>query len=295
MKKHFNQRIHITTILILLTVTTSCNSIGQARQFDKTRAYKDVEYQVSLGPRIPGSQAHEQEVSWIGEQLNEAGWDSSVQTVLNMAPSPIQNIVAKRGDKGPWIILGAHYDSRLVSDHDPDPSKRTTPVPGANDGASGVAVLLELARTLPKDLPVRLWLVFFDVEDNGNIPGWDWILGSRAFVNELSGKPDAAVIIDMIGGANLNIPIERNSNPQIVSEIWKTAQDLGYSQYFIPQPGHSIIDDHTPFLNAGIPAVDIIDIDYPYYHSTQDTPDKVSSDSLGIVGKTMYAWLTEKK
>jgi Zn-dependent M28 family amino/carboxypeptidase len=285
--------LSLLTFIILLSIT-SCTAAGQGKEFDGNQALKDVEYQVSLGPRIPGSKAHDQVVSWIGNQLKEAGWESEVQTTTNLTSSPIQNIVAKRGNQGPWIILGAHYDSRLVADHDPDTSKRNIPVPGANDGASGVAVLLELARSLPKNLPVRLWLVFFDAEDNGNLPGWDWILGSRAFVNELPGKPDAAVILDMIGDANLNIPIERNSDAQIVSEIWKKAQALGYSQYFIPKFGYAMIDDHTPFLNAGIPAADIIDFDYPYYHTTQDTPDKVSAESLGIVGKTIYAWLTEK-
>ncbi len=168
-------------------------------------------------------------------------------------------------------------------------------MPGANDGASGVAVLLELARTLPDDLPVQLWLVFFDAEDNGDIQGWDWIMGSSAFVASLEAKPDAAIIIDMIGDANLNLPIEQNSTPELVQQIWQTAKDLGYESVFLNQPGYSMLDDHTPFLQAGIPAVDIIDFDYPYWHTTQDTPDKVSAQSLEIIGNTLTQWLKTQR
>ena len=263
------------------------------RIFSGVRAYEDVKYQSSLGPRTPGSQAHSQTVEWIVNELKSANWSADIQEIAG--GQPIKNIVAKRGESGPWIVLGAHYDSRLLADQDPDPNNRTQPVVGANDGASGVAVLLELARTLPDDLPARIWLVFFDAEDNGNIQGWDWIMGSRAFVASLQEKPNAAIIIDMIGDANLNLPIEQNSNPALVQEIWQTAKDLGYENVFLNQPGYSMIDDHTPFLEAGIPAVDIIDFDYPYWHTSQDTADKVSAQSLEIIGKTLTQWLNNKR
>ncbi|MEA3349107.1 MAG: M20/M25/M40 family metallo-hydrolase, partial [Chloroflexota bacterium] len=231
---------------------------------------------------------------WLQVELNKAGWDTSVQTANQMG-HPIQNVVAQRGRGNPWIIFGAHYDTRIYADQDPDPQKRSQPVPGANDGASGVAVLLELARTIPEDFPGEIWLVFFDAEDNGQIQGWDWILGSRAFVEQLDGQPEAVpdgvVIVDMIGDADLNIKMERSSNLEITATIWKQAAKLGYSQQFMPVPGPHILDDHTPFLQAGIPAVDIIDFDYPYWHTTADTLDKVSADSLQIVGHTLLAWL----
>ena len=246
-----------------------------------------------LGPRLPDSPAHDQVIAWVLGEIANAGWEGEVQDIPG--DKPIKNIIAKRGKAGPWIILGAHYDSRLMADQDPDPQLRTQPVPGANDGASGVAVLLELARTLPADLPVQLWLVFFDAEDNGDIQGWDWIMGSSAFVASLEAKPDAAIIIDMIGDANLNLPIEQNSTPELVQQIWQTAKDLGYESVFLNQPGYSMLDDHTPFLQAGIPAVDIIDFDYPYWHTTQDTPDKVSAQSLEIIGNTLTQWLKTQR
>jgi glutaminyl-peptide cyclotransferase len=157
-----------------------------------------------------------------------------------------------------------------------------------------VSVLLELARSLPADT-VPTWLVFFDTEDQGKFEGWDWILGSRAFVNEMKVTPHAVVIVDMIGDADLNIHFERNSNIEIRQEIWDTAAQLGYSDVFSQTEKFSMLDDHTPFLEAGIPAVDLIDFDYPYWHTTQDTPDKVSAESLDAVGETLWHWIVDQK
>jgi hypothetical protein len=270
----------------------------KAAEFDGQRALQSVQFQTGLGPRTPGSQGHARTIAWLQEELESAGWQPEIQQAELMG-HPIYNVVARRpgAQKSgqPWVILGAHYDTRLVADQDPDPEKRSLPVPGGNDGASGVAVLLELARVIPHDLPKEIWLVFFDAEDNGDIPGWDWILGSTAFVQQLEGQPDAAVIVDMIGDADLNIYIERNSEEELVAEIWAQADELGYSEQFISQPKFSMLDDHTPFLRAGIPAVDLIDFDYPYWHTTADTADKVSAESLQAVGDTLLTWLEESE
>lgn len=260
--------------------------------FDGSRAYLDVQTQVDMGPRTPGSAGHAQVREWMREELEKAGWLVEVHESERLG-NPIFNIIAKRNDEPPQIILAAHYDTRFFADNDPDESKRTQPVPGANDGASGVAVLLELARTLPDDIPPT-WLVFFDTEDNGRIEGWDWILGSRAFVEEIPVTPQAVVIVDMIGDADLNLYYEMNSNEAIRAEIWGTAAELGYGNVFIQTEKHSMLDDHTPFLEKGIPAVDIIDFDYPYWHTTEDTADKVSAESLGAVGDTLWHWLVEQ-
>jgi len=265
---------------------------AQPEGFDGQRALTDVETQVGFGPRTPGSAGHAQVQEWMQAELTEAGWDTRIQSA-EMLGNPVENIIASRGDEQPQIILGAHYDTRLVADNDPDPARQREPVPGANDGASGVAVLLELARVLPKDsLPV--WLVFFDAEDNGRIEGWDWILGSRAFVDQLEFQPEAVVIVDMIGDADLNIYMERNSNRELVLEIWGVAAELGFENFFIREIKWSMLDDHTPFLEAGIPAVDIIDFDYPYWHTTGDTIDKVSAESLEAVGATLLEWIERR-
>ena len=260
--------------------------------FSGLRAYADVQTQVAFGPRIPGSEGHAQVREWMREELESAGWEVEVQESEALG-NPVINIIAKRSDENPQIILGAHYDTRIFADNDPDFANHTQPVPGANDGASGVAVLLELARTLPKDT-VNVWLVFFDAEDNGRIEGWDWILGSREFVKNNLFQPRAVVIVDMIGDADLNIYKEQNSTPALTDEIWEVAKSLGYGDKFIPEYKFSMLDDHTPFLEAGIPAVDIIDFEYPYWHTIEDTPDKVSAESLEAVGKTLWTWVTQQ-
>jgi Zn-dependent M28 family amino/carboxypeptidase len=283
--------ITTTTLILLIAITILAVKITPApTRFNGEQAYEHVAYQVSLGPRIAGSNAHEKTISWIEQQLQASGWEATIASADFMGHS-IKNVVGRRGEGSPWIILGAHYDTRMFADRDADPALRSLPVPGANDGASGVAILLELARVLPRKLSGEIWLVFFDAEDNGDIPGWDWILGSRAFVENLGGKPDAVVIIDMVGDADLNLYRERNSTPWLVDEIWNTAASLGYSSIFINQPKYAVIDDHTPFLEAGIPAVDIIDFDYPYWHTIADTPDKVSATSLQIIGEVLLEWL----
>ncbi|MDP1716293.1 MAG: M28 family peptidase [Anaerolineales bacterium] len=290
--------IYLTFIAILLTLVIGWYLASflyfetNSASFDSSRAYADVQTQVAFGARTPGSQGHAQIRKWMRAELESAGWVVEVQQTERMG-HPIYNIIAKRNDDAPQIILGAHYDTRFYADNDPDLTKRSDPVPGANDGASGVAVLLELARTLPADtLPV--WLVFFDTEDNGRIPGWDWILGSRAFAEEISVKPRAVVVVDMIGDSDLNIYLEKNSDAAIRAQIWSTAEKLGYGEQFINEEKYSMLDDHIPFLEAGLPAVDIIDFDYKFWHTTQDTPDKVSAESLGVVGDTLWNWIVEQ-
>lgn len=261
--------------------------------FDGAHALADVKTQVDMGPRIVGSAGHAQIVTWLQSELESAGWQVTIQRTTLME-RPIENVIATRSAGPAAIIVGAHYDTRMYASRDPDPAKRTQPVPGADDGASGVAVLLELARTLPKDT-VPVSLVFFDAEDNGDIPGWDWILGSRAYVASLSDKPQAMILVDMVGSDPLSLPLESNSTPALRSSIWAAAAKLGYGNVFVQHTKYSVEDDHTPFLEAGIPAVDIIDLDYPYWHTTADTPEHVSAKSLQIVGDVLWTWLTQQK
>lgn len=296
--------VFLLILLLLVATFTACSTADpfvvsltseppSADRFDGERAYNDIAVQLNFGPRTLGSEGHAQTVKWLQRELEDANWDVAVQRVP-YNDYTIQNIVAKRGQGSPWIILGAHYDTRFYADNDPNPENHEQPVPGANDGASGVAVLLEIARVIPDEIPGEVWLVFFDAEDNGRIPGWDWILGSRAFVDQLEGKPDAVIIPDMIGDADLNIFIEQNSDPVLSQEIWGVAEKLGYAEQFIARPKYRMLDDHTPFLQAGIPAVDLIDFDYPYWHTVDDTLDKVAAQSLQTVGDVLFEWLLTK-
>lgn len=261
--------------------------------FDGQEAFNHVAYQVSLGPRYPGSEGHTKVQEWIIESLKQYGWIVEIQAAEIQGKS-IKNIVAYRQSPvdldQEWVILGAHYDTRFVSEFDPNPSNQSEPGLGANDGGSGVAVLLELARVLPILPDTEVWLVFFDAEDNGRVPGWNWVMGSTVFADNLDARPDKVVVVDLIGDADQKIYIEKSSDPELVQDIWQTAADLNIGT-FIPEPKHRILDDHTPFLMKEIPAVDIIDFDYPYRHTTQDTLDKISVQSLQNVGDVLLTWL----
>jgi glutaminyl-peptide cyclotransferase len=281
--------ISLVTLLATLLIRESRNL---NREFDGNKALQHVEYQVNLGPRTLGSEAHNKVQAYILQKLEDYGWEAYKEITNINSDIEINNIIGKRGDSGLWIIIGAHFDSRFYADRDPDPNKHLTPVPGANDGASGVGVLLELANVLPKNLDKQIWLVFFDAEDNGNIPGYDWIMGSQVFASKLTAYPDAVVVIDMIGDKDLNIYQEMNSDSRLTDEIWSVASELEFHQ-FIPTLKYRILDDHIPFVNLGIPAVNIIDFDYPFWHTTEDTFDKVSAESLYAVGKTLLTWINK--
>lgn len=259
-------------------------------EFSGKRAFRDLKSQVAFGPRHPGTTGHEQVRTWMIQELEAAGWTVEVQHGQQEGQR-VYNLIATREQGDRYLLLGAHYDTREFADQDPDLDQREEPVPGANDGASGVAVLLELARVLPsgQDPPVRL--VFFDAEDNGRIEGRDWALGSRYYAEHMEQPPEAVVILDMIGDRDLNIFLEKTSTDWLRDQIWRSAAELGYEEYFIPREKYSILDDHTPFLEAEVPAVDVIDFDYPAWHTTGDTLEQVSGESLQVVGETILRWL----
>ncbi len=276
-------------VALFAAACTRAEHQGQVPAFDGHQALEHVQHQLSCGPRIPGSPCHQSVGDWIAATLTDAGWHVDQQRFLT-AHGEMRNLIAKAGDASqPPILLGTHYDTRPIADRDPHSSR--DPVPGANDGASGVAVLLELARVLDPDrLEAPLWLGFFDGEDGGGAAGGEWIVGSRHFVQHLDLHPTAVIIVDMVGDADLQLYFEHNSDLNLASSIWATANQLGF-EAFVPFPRHALLDDHTPFLELGIPSVLIIDFDYPYWHTTQDTLDKVSADSLAQVGRTLETWL----
>ena len=200
------------------------------------------------------------------------------------------------------VLIGAHWDTRPLADQDEDSRNYKTPILGANDGASGVAVLLELADVLNDNRPnIGINLVFFDAEDVGiNGQPYTFAMGSEYFSKNLPiEKPNSAIIVDMVGDKYLKIPIERFSyqvNPEMVKEIWSLANDLGLSA-FEYRVGYEIYDDHVPLWeNAQIPAIDIIDFDYPnlfynYWHTQNDIPENCSPQSLYQVGTLLLNYI----
>ena len=261
-------------------------------RFDGARAYEHVKALMAFGPRVPGSEASARARAYMRDVLLRQGWQV-VQEAHTYKGVSVVNLVARKG-RGPITIIGAHYDSRRFADRDPDPQKRKEPVPGANDGASGTAVLLELARVLKWDESSgAIWLYFFDAEDQGNIDGWPWSVGATFAAQQVPRAVTAVVIVDMVGDKEQQFYLERNSDPKLLAEIWHVAARLGLENVFIPKEKYTIIDDHIPFINVGIPAVDIIDFDYPYWHTTADTADKVSPRSLERIGWVVQTWVEE--
>lgn len=258
--------------------------------FDGDQALADVEAQVELGPRPAGSEASSREVDWIADQLEEAGVEDIV------VQQPHRNVVATiPGSGAGFVVVGAHHDTAPVS----------TGFVGANDGASGVAVLLGLARSLPAEIDgSTVQLVFFDAEEarRGRSFESDGTRGSRQYVdqarNGAQGSPpldqiEAMVLFDMVGDCELAIPREGSSDAALYDEFARAAAELGAGS---PAPFEgrtgAISDDHDPFLDEGIAAVDLIDFTYggdvspgPYWHTADDTLDKVCAESLDRVGE----------
>lgn len=276
----------------ILTVTpiapTAIATLQAPAVFSGDLAYRHVLSQMSFGPRPSGSAANRATADYIIAQLQAAGWSAETQTFVYRGVEA-RNIIGRRGGEGEPIIIGAHFDTRPAADQDKE--RPAEPVPGANDGASGVAVLLELARVLDVSKVGRpVWLAFFDAEDRGRLEGWDWSVGAGYMASHLNVTARAAVVIDMIGDADQQIYMEAGSDAELSRQIWEQAAALGYTT-FIPSVKWNMVDDHVAFRERGIPAVLLIDFDYPYWHTTQDTTDKVSADSLERVGRTLQGWL----
>lgn len=263
--------------------------VGEPVLFDGERALARVAAQLDLGDRSPGTAGHGAVQQWIVDELDAAGWPAKAQT-FTYRDQTLTNLVATGSSSAQaYIVVGAHYDTRPIADESPLPNPG--PVPGADDGASGVAVLLGLADVLPSDgLGCRLDLAFFDGEDSGRLGGWDWIVGSTYLAAHLEQQPDAVVVVDMVGDKELQLYFEQNSDAGLRQEIWRVGESLGYPA-FMDQVKYSMLDDHSAFLAQGIPAVDVIDFDYPFWHTPEDTLDKVSSASLEAVGRTLQTWL----
>jgi len=269
-------------------IVATSPELTRTLSFDGDMAYAFALDQCAMGPRPSGSPQNVMLGDYITERLKEYGWDIVEQEFVYDA-LPIRNIVGKKGS-GPVVILGAHYDTRPIADK--DPVDTTQPIIGANDGASGVAVLLEIARVLTvPDGGLQIWLAFFDAEDRGSIDGWPFSVGAEYMAANLQERPIYMVLVDMVGDSQQVIYWETHSDPALLTELWDIAKELGYDDHFVPQFRWGLTDDHLPFLKRGIPAVDIIDFDYPYWHTTQDTCDKIAADSMERVGRLIQEWL----
>jgi Zn-dependent M28 family amino/carboxypeptidase len=261
---------------------------------DGARPYERVAFQLRAGPRVPGTAGHDTVQAWIERTLREQGARVEVQSFVDSTlgrPLELSNIIGHFGPSdGRRIGLLAHWDSRPWCDEDPDTTRRHEPLPGANDGASGVAVLLEVGEQMRGRPPrVGVDLVFLDGEDLGTAgdPA-GYCRGARDYAARAraGAKPIAAgFVFDMVGDRDLSIHPEVTAARQasnLVSLVLDAARATG-ARHFHADPKWEIYDDHIPLLEAGIPAVDIIDFDYPAWHTTRDGIDQVSAESLAEV------------
>ncbi len=260
--------------------------------FDGAEAIAHAEAQCAIGPRPAGSEALLQTRDYIESVLVANGWDI-VRQDGNYMGVPIHNVIGIKGEGIPRMV-GAHFDTRPAADQ--DPATPTEPIIGGNDGASGVAVLLELSRILEVPEGRQVQLAFFDAEDRGNLEGWPFSVGARMVATDLPvERPEAMVLLDMIGDADQQIFREQNSNQALNDTIFGIAAALGFEgTSFYNRGKHTITDDHLPFIEVGIPAIDLIDFDYPYWHTVEDTCDKLGEDSLLRVGQVVEVWLEQQ-
>lgn len=287
-----------------LTLALACHAHGggRAREFDGARAFTYLARQMQFGPRIPGTPGHERAGDWMLQHLRATADTVVVQAVTHVTRRGdtlhLRNFLARfRPAAGDRVLLLAHWDTRPHADQSPNLGQQRLPVPGANDGASGVAVLLGVADALKAKPPaLGVDLLFVDGEDYGNFAtdSNDVLIGSRYFAaHQPAGYPPLfAVLFDMVGKKDPRFYYEGNSQafaPEVVDRVWRTAADLGYGRIFIPGIRHTLVDDHVALQHAGIHAIDLVDFDYPYWHTTDDTIDKVSAQSLQIVGDVALA------
>lgn len=267
--------------------------------FDAERAFADLERQVAFGHRVPGTEAHALTRDWLAASLRELTPNVGISEFTGVfagSEAVMYNIVASfQPEKTERILLCAHWDSRPFADKDPDPANHTSPVPGANDGASGVAVLLEIARAITAVPPqMGVDIALFDGEDGGAY-GDDstWLLGSRHFAASMpaSYRPSYAVLLDMIGDRDLELSRDVNSM-YAAPAVWKRAMTAAAAcSIDVSTREIGVTDDHIPLIERGIPAIDLIDFDYPYWHTIADTPDKCSAGSLGKIGRLVLMML----
>jgi glutaminyl-peptide cyclotransferase len=290
------------TCLALGLACTAKNGASREREFAGARAFAYLERQMQFGPRIPGTPGHDRTGDWILERLHATADSVVVQAFTHVTRQGqtlhLRNFLARfRPAVAERVLLLAHWDTRPHADQSANLGQQRLPVPGANDGASGVAVLLGVADALKAKPPATgVDLLFVDGEDFGDFTADsnDVLMGSRYFAaHQPPGYPPLfAVLFDMVADKDQQFYYEANSQafaPEVVERVWHTAADLGYNRIFIPGVKHTLIDDHVALQKAGIHAIDVVDFDYPYWHTTEDTIDKVSAASLQVVGDVAVA------
>ncbi|MFX1275952.1 MAG: M28 family peptidase [Promethearchaeota archaeon] len=318
----FNSIIFIflffSSSFIILSNSPHINNIVVELNFNEAYAYQYIQDQLDLNTthyRIPGTKGREDCAQYFITKFQEI--DASFTYILHnftIQSVDCQNLLFKLNEnKKNIVILGAHYDSRAKATKDPDIMKRSDPIPGANDGASGCAVLIELASVLYQNrnnLECQVWFLFFDAEDQGEdsggygIDGWDWCEGSEKFTQDIQDfynsneeQIDGMILLDMVGGMNLQFIAEQYSTSSLLDELFDVGRFLGYNTEFPSfRTSNLVFDDHYHFIALGIPSADLIinfwnNPGWPYHHTVKDDITTLSIHSLEVTGKTVEQFI----
>jgi hypothetical protein len=298
----FKRRLLIVTALVFVACK---GKEPKAGKFDGEAALQYAKAQLDFGPRIPGTPGAQRAGDWIISEMKKRADTVIVQawthTTLDGRQLPMRNILARYNPgASDRILYVTHWDTRPISDGAENLGERQMPVPGANDGASGVGLFIALGDALKKNPPPGgVDLLFVDGEDYGEFDEdlADVLIGSAYFAKhppDSAYRPIFGVLWDMIGDKDLAIKKEGYSvqrAPEVVDRVWSKAAELGHDRVFLPVEQGPITDDHVPLLDAGFRVIDVIDLDYPYHHRPSDTLDKISARSLSIVGEVAEALL----
>jgi hypothetical protein len=291
---------------LALAAFTGCGGRGTVPPgpFDGERALAYVRTFMEFGPRVPGTDAHRLAGDWIAAQMRERADTVIEQTWTHQTKDgrslPMRNVIARfRPMAEDRVLYVTHWDSRPVAEKSRTEAQRVMATPGANDGGSGVGLFLALGDVLKATPPaIGVDLVFVDGEDYGTFsPDVDVLIGSTWFANNLPSanyRPLFGVVWDMVGETDLRIPQEGYSldrAPEVVERVWRAAAELGHGNVFVPSSYGPITDDHLPLLDKGLRVIDVIDLDYQYHHTTEDTIDKLSARSLKVVGDVAWRLL----
>ncbi|MBX3173593.1 MAG: M28 family peptidase [Gemmatimonadaceae bacterium] len=282
----------------------AANVSTAASEFDADAAMRYVTAQIEFGPRVPGTAAHRAAGDWMVREFGARADTMLVQTWTHTTEDgqrlPMRNVLARFNPAAARRVLYvAHWDSRPRADKEMRAEDRNKPIPGANDGASGVALLLGVADALKANpVAVGVDLLLVDGEDWGSFDtNTDVLLGAKYFATHLPSAtyaPEFGVVWDMIGKADARFLYESHSvraAPEVVQRVWTTAQRLGHGIYFPTREYGPITDDHLPLIEAGLKVIDVIDLDYAYHHTLEDTADKVSRATMQVVGDVALAVL----
>lgn len=316
-------RVVVALLFLLLVPALSCGedeTTGTLKlRFEGARALAHVETQLSFGPRVPGTDGHRQQQVWMEKEMQQLGWKTEWHHVPSWTPTllqkpvPVHNLIARLYPERPKkLFFSAHYDTRPISDFGRTIRERNTAIPGANDGGSGVAVLLEMARILAANPPANygIIIVFHDCEDLGvrendtsNDPTREFAMGARFLADawKVEDAFEAGINLDMVGErtGEGNYPLYQpegyslQRQPALVREFWDIANEL-FPDNFLHQPVGFVMDDHLPYLFKDMPCINLIDLDFPQWHTPSDDLSAVSADTMQMVGMTVLEFVYQR-